>query len=179
MIAPDDLDARAIRGDTLMIETFPYVPSMTMPALHGGWAVSYTGKKKPDSVGSIYLIPRHPWTRSRWEIGQKKKAEEKGLTETQAGIWVKSRVRYKHRLLERLCEMINDIELCEGYSKYKRDFTNDEYQCWSARTGIRDGLSPAMRGALIKLFGEVTGTALIADDETGDLLEKDNVEQSA
>ncbi len=164
-ISPDELDKRGAEGDTVLIESFIFDPEIKMPTLKGGWAAAYCGRFMPGIEGQVYLVPIHKWTRGVWEKGQIKNGINSGLSEEDAIKWINSKIRYKHRLLDKLVELIADEEKRKGYSLYNRNFTQDEYQQWSARTGISDRLSPTLRTNLIRLYVEVTGLPLVPEQE--------------
>lgn len=159
-IEPGILDQRAENGDTILIEKITYSKEMVLPKLKGGWALSYCGRFSDGYQGVIYLIPDHKWTRGIWNKGQVRNAIKQGLSEEQAQRWIDCSLRYKHRLLSRVIDLINDAEKRKGYAAYRPDFTQDEYQQWSARSGISDRLSPSLRTTLIKLYTVVTEKTL-------------------
>lgn len=159
-ITADELDKRGENGDTVLIEEIAFSNTLTMPKLQGGWGASFCGRFEEGCLGSVFLVPLHTYTRGMWEKGQIKNAIEAGLSPEHATNWIRSKAKYKHRLLQRLVNLISDSEKQAGYAAYQRSFTTEEYQRWSARTGITDRLSPSLRMALIRLFEEVTGSQL-------------------
>lgn len=164
-ITCDELDRRGEAGETILLQPYIFDSKIKLPKLQGGWAAAYCGRFMEGIEGAIYLVPIHKWTRTLWEKGQIKNGVKAGLSEQHAIAWINSKIRYKHRLLERLVELINDADKRVGYSHYNRNFTNDEYQQWSARSGISDKLSPVLRSNLIRLYVEVTGLPLVPERE--------------
>lgn len=150
----DDLDARALQGDTVLCEDITYPDGYTDPVLLGGWICKYIGPRTVGETGRIILLPNTEWTRKLWRQGQIAYGVAHGLTEPQARVWMASHLPAKHDILEKLVSTLADPDLIERYMQYPLDGNHDDYLKWVSRTGIKDGLVPFRRTVLVQLLRE-------------------------
>lgn len=150
----DDLDARALIGDTVLCEDITYPDGYTDPVLLGGWICKYLGSRTVGESGRIILLPNTEWTRKLWRQGQIAYGVTNGLTEPQAHVWMASHLPAKHDILERLVEVLASPDLTEKYMQYAIDGNHDDYLKWVSRTGIKDGLVPFRRLVLVQMLHE-------------------------
>lgn len=154
MLTPDELDNKGSSGDTILLDKYPYSEDMVIPEIAGGWKLSYMGPKKVGEHGQIILFPNHPWANGLWIKGQMSVGMAAGLSEAHAAIWVKSRIRHKHKFLNSLAAALASEKKIQAYMEYRTSFSDDEYQRWSAHNSISDHLKPMVRQCLVDLIKE-------------------------
>lgn len=154
-LSADELDSRGEKGETLLVQNYPYREDLELPVLQGGWMCRFAGTKQPNETGSIVLLPNTIWTRKLWTKGQTVIAERAKLKGEQITRWINSENWLKHTLLPILSEIITDQNKVKWFEDFDINFSSDDYYRWSSRSGIILNFSRYQRRHLVMLFDEV------------------------